>query len=316
MRKSFRSSFSSPQKSQDSWFHRVAENLSRLTHSAKISPTSANGAPIHLLRLEGSGVIRRAQSASLLTHALLITVLGYLAFHPATGVDRPDGPATPIGRTLSVPHDLLSLLRGLPPSAGKGDGSGHDLLPTNSALLPPRSSIQLVKPMIPQLQHAEAPIPPTLLDPNAQPVLIFLENIGVPWTREKSDSSGIGRGNTMGDGEKDGDSIGDKDGDFAGNDPLNGINRAGMVWAKCAYCPNPEYTEEGRKQKVQGSVLLEVLVGTDGKAARIRLIRGLGLGLDVRAAETVRGWKFVPAHDASGKTVPTRVTIEAIFRLF
>jgi TonB family protein len=63
-------------------------------------------------------------------------------------------------------------------------------------------------------------------------------------------------------------------------------------------------------------VTLEVLVGADGRAQDVRMIKGIGFGLDERAVETVRGWKFVPAHDASKRAVPAWVTVEAVFRLF
>jgi len=46
------------------------------------------------------------------------------------------------------------------------------------------------------------------------------------------------------------------------------------------------------------------------------VMRGVGYGLEERAVESVRGWKFAPAHDAARKTVPVWVTIEVIFRLF
>jgi TonB family protein len=58
------------------------------------------------------------------------------------------------------------------------------------------------------------------------------------------------------------------------------------------------------------------LVNGDGRAAQIRIVQGIGFGLDERAAEAVRGWKFIPARDASRRSVPTWVTIEAVFRLF
>ena len=60
---------------------------------------------------------------------------------------------------------------------------------------------------------------------------------------------------------------------------------------------------------------LLVLVGADGRAAQIRIVKGIGLGLDERAVQTIRTWKFVPAHVAR-HTVPTWVTVEAVFRLF
>jgi TonB family protein len=68
--------------------------------------------------------------------------------------------------------------------------------------------------------------------------------------------------------------------------------------------------------KVQGTVTLRVLVGSDGKASDIRVTRGVGFGLDERAAQTVHGWKFNPARDANRRAIAAWVTIEAVFRLF
>ncbi|MBI3484157.1 MAG: energy transducer TonB, partial [Acidobacteria bacterium] len=67
--------------------------------------------------------------------------------------------------------------------------------------------------------------------------------------------------------------------------------------------------------KLQGSVTLHIVVGTDGRAANIRVSRGLGMGLDERAIEAVRGWRFKPALGPGGKPVPTEVLIEVTFRL-
>jgi len=86
-------------------------------------------------------------------------------------------------------------------------------------------------------------------------------------------------------------------------------------WAM-ATAPEPGYTEEARKAKLQGKLLLEVLVGTDGKAMRIRILKGLGMGLDERALDTVRAWRFSPGRDALKHPVPVWVTIETHFQLF
>jgi len=80
--------------------------------------------------------------------------------------------------------------------------------------------------------------------------------------------------------------------------------------------PLPLYTDEARKVKVQGTVTLRVLVGTNGRAAQIHVARGVGYGLDERAVETVRSWKFTPARDAARRVVPVWITIESVFRLF
>jgi protein TonB len=85
---------------------------------------------------------------------------------------------------------------------------------------------------------------------------------------------------------------------------------------KCAYCPDPQYSDEAREAKLQGAVTLLVLVGADGRASQIRIVRGIGLGLDDRAVQAIRSWKFVPALDASRRAVRAWVTVEAVFRLF
>ena len=61
---------------------------------------------------------------------------------------------------------------------------------------------------------------------------------------------------------------------------------------------------------------LRVLVGADGKASDIRVVRGVGYGLDERAMETVRAWRFSPARDANQRAIPLWITVEAIFHLF
>ena len=84
----------------------------------------------------------------------------------------------------------------------------------------------------------------------------------------------------------------------------------------CNVCPYPVYTDEARQVKMQGTVTLRVLVDADGKASEIRVARGVGYGLEERALQTVRGWKFKPARDAGRRAVPAWVTIEVVFRLF
>ena len=83
----------------------------------------------------------------------------------------------------------------------------------------------------------------------------------------------------------------------------------------CLNCPEPLYTDEARRAKLEGSVFLHVLVGADGLAVRIQMLRGIGMGLDERAIETVRNWKFKPARDASGRTIPAWVTIQTTYHL-
>ncbi len=76
----------------------------------------------------------------------------------------------------------------------------------------------------------------------------------------------------------------------------------------------PEYSEEARKAKFQGSVLLAIVVDEQGLPRDIRVVRPLGLGLDEKAVEAVARWKFRPGTK-DGKAVAVHAVIEVNFRL-
>ena len=76
----------------------------------------------------------------------------------------------------------------------------------------------------------------------------------------------------------------------------------------------PEYSEEARKAKFQGSVLLSIIVDASGKPRDVRVIRTCGLGLDEKAVEAVMKWRFRPGLK-DGKAVPVAATVEVNFRL-
>jgi len=129
-----------------------------------------------------------------------------------------------------------------------------------------------------------------------------------------TDSAGSGSHHGFGTGNRGGMGDGDKDGAGEGEDGSPYANVASQ--AVCSYCPNPDYTDEARKQKLEGVVTVRVLIGTDGTAKRISIVKGLGMGLDERTIETVRRWRFIPARDARRHEIPVWVTIESTFRLF
>jgi len=102
------------------------------------------------------------------------------------------------------------------------------------------------------------------------------------------------------------------------NPALAGIAHPGAKGVgvpRCVYCPNPSYTDEARRAKINGSVVLQVVVTAEGRAENISVVRKLGYGLDESAVETARTWQFAPAKDAEGNPVATIVSIEMTFRI-
>jgi TonB family protein len=76
----------------------------------------------------------------------------------------------------------------------------------------------------------------------------------------------------------------------------------------------PEYSDEARKAKFQGTVLIDIVVDEKGNPRDFRIVRPLGLGLDEKAIEAVQKWRFRPGVK-DGKPVPVFARIEVNFRL-
>ncbi len=83
----------------------------------------------------------------------------------------------------------------------------------------------------------------------------------------------------------------------------------------CIHCPPPDYSEKARAAKLEGSVLLDITVTPEGKATKVVLIKGLGEGLDEKAIEAVKSWKFKAAKDVTGEPVAVRVQVQVTFHL-
>lgn len=77
--------------------------------------------------------------------------------------------------------------------------------------------------------------------------------------------------------------------------------------------PEPPFTPEASKIRMQGTVILTVVVGENGRVAKVTIVRPLGMGLDDSAARTVRKWKFKPAT-RKGRPVAVRVRVETAFK--
>jgi TonB family protein len=89
----------------------------------------------------------------------------------------------------------------------------------------------------------------------------------------------------------------------------------GVSAPRVSNSPDPAYSKEARKKKIEGTVVLWVVVGTDGTAQQIRVQRSLGYGLDEEAIKAVKKWKFTPATK-DGQPVAVQINIVVNFRLY
>jgi protein TonB len=297
----------------DSWLTRVRDNLGQLLIPAALAPHSANGAPLHLLKFDRTARSGRAQMLSLLAHiGILAAILAIAAQikHQRPTLTWPDG-STPIERLLYSPPPSQSVVS--KPSLGKRGGGGeNDRVLATHGFFAPNSAIPLAPPRLPD--NHTLPVPAAVPDMQAPVMVIAVNELGIPSMPKDTNSAGSGKEHGIGSGRNGG--MGDRDGQGAGFGDEGGIYANGASLPACSYCPLPVYTDEARQVKVQGTVTLRVLVGADGRASQIRVVRGLGYGLEERAVQTVGGWKFNPALDASHRPAAAWITIEAVFRLF
>jgi TonB family protein len=91
--------------------------------------------------------------------------------------------------------------------------------------------------------------------------------------------------------------------------------RSGMSPPHAIYQPDPEYSEEARKGKYQGTDVLSLIVDSSGAPTDLQIVKPLGLGLDEKAIEAVSAWKFDPAQK-DGKPVSVLINVEVNFRLY
>jgi TonB family protein len=89
----------------------------------------------------------------------------------------------------------------------------------------------------------------------------------------------------------------------------------GIDAPRCIACPIPAYSDRARAGKIQGTIVLSVLVSENGRADTIAIVKGLGFGLTQKAIETVSEWRFKPATSKEGEPVPVIAPIEVTFRL-
>ena len=205
--------------------------------------------------------------------------------------------------------------------AGGTGGGDRSPLPASKGRLPKAALRKFVPPqaVVNNLDARLTMEPSILAPPDVQLPRVDMSNYGDPFGKSGPLSNGPGARGGIGSG--DGGDVGDKRGNGYGDHDGDGIEgrifRAGVgcVTAPLViYKKEPEYSEEARKAKYQGTVTLYVEILPDGKVHNIRVIHSLGLGLDDKAVAAVSQWKF-RAATKDGRPVTVAASVEVNFRL-
>jgi protein TonB len=293
-------------------------------------------APADLFEASGGGLGARHAGAPALLSTLVHATLVVLAFLiTARTVD------TAITEERTEPARLVFVVS---PGPGGGGGGGglRNPLPApkveRRGAQPKRTTVPLVTPK-PVMTTARRDIePPKRPTPAAPPVIVpkpverepepLPSNVLVaPVVASASDArdregvvengrgdansqgpgtgGGSGTGHGTGSGEGLGSGIGDGSGGGMGGGPYR--PGSGVEPPRLLREVKAQYTDEARRRSVSGDVILEIVVRRDGTVGDVRLLQGLGAGLDQRAVEAVRQWRFAPA---TRKGAPVDVIVE------
>ena len=229
--------------------------------------------------------------------------------------------------------------------AGGGGGGREEQKPASFGKLPQASltvpQVVAPDPNPPKIKNPSLPVPATI---NADPLLFPPDqrqlNYGDPKSKSTETSSGPGTGNGIGNGK--GGGVGPGEGGGVG--PGRGGNTGGGDFraggggpggggggdtdynktfspkdvtqkARILSKPEPQYTEEARKNQISGTVVLRAVFSSSGQVTNIRAVSGLPFGLTEKAIAAAHQIRFVPATK-DGRAVSQYIQIEYNFNLY
>lgn len=243
----------------------------------------------------------------MLAIVLLLVITTWIAQHPKVIKDT-------VGQVIDISPYLPSSIGG--PSGGGGGGGERAKLTASKGALPKTAPDQITPPTVVVPSAPKLPVAPTVVAP---PMVTALPQMGDPLASVAPASNGTGLGSGIGSGS--GTGIGSGRGPGVGPGWGGGMGGGayrvggGVSAPRAIYSPDPEYSEEARKAKYQGDVILWVVIGPDGRVHDVRVARTLGLGLDEKAVEAVKTWRFEPAKK-DGQPVAVQLNIDVTFHLY
>jgi periplasmic protein TonB len=207
-------------------------------------------------------------------------------------------------------------------AGGGGGGGDQSIIQASKGKLPKLDQKPIVPPQVQTFDNPKIPAPPaldvqknlTLPDNPTMPNLGMKTGVNVVLSNGTGSGSGIGTGSGGGIGSGNGDGYG----------PGSGGNTGGGVYqiGGGVSAPVPlnsveaEFSDEARRAKYQGVCLISMIVDASGMPQNPRVVRALGMGLDEKALEAVRKYRFKPAMKDGKTPVPVMITVEVNFRLY
>ncbi len=284
------------------WYKSIVENVKELISPEKLPPLELTSKPVEVKDIWGKGTDPKALASSVLFQGIIVGILLLL------GTNEKVRKAITNTVLIAPPPPPKQAVQPKPaPPAG---GGARSALPALKAQLP-RPAPKVFTPPLVTIDHPALTMDASLIAPPdawAAPTGAIGNPLGsIGGGGGLGSGGGIGNGRGTGIGNGNGSGVGGSGGGVYAVG--NGVTQPSLI-SKV----DPEYSEEARKAKYNGTVTLSIVVNTDGKAEEIKVTKSIGMGLDEKAIEAVQKWKFKPGMK-SGVAVKTRAVVEVNFRL-
>jgi periplasmic protein TonB len=286
------------------WYRSIVENVRDLIRPEKLPPLELTSKPVEVKDLWGRGTSPKALASSALLQGIAVALLVLL------------------GTSAKVQKAISSVVliapspppRAIPAKPNQGGGGGsRSPLPALKAQLPKPAPKVFTPPLV-VVEHPALTLDASLVAPPdawAAPTGAIgnpLGQIGGGGGLGSGGGNGNGRGAGVGNGNGHGSGGGNGGGIYS---PGNGVTNPTVILPVA----EPEYSDDARKAHLTGFVMLSIVVGANGQANDIEVVKSLGMGLDEKAIEAVRRWLFRPGTNNKGVPVSVRAQVKVTFTL-
>ena len=270
----------------------------------KLPPLVLESKPIPVIDRMKTKQDPRATAASVAIYALMIGLIAWAVKEHVPFVKHAAMQLTQLAAPPEMPKakDVMG-----------GGGGQRGATPVSKGQPPKFARIQITPPKAPPMDEPKIRMPdPTLeVQTNLKMANNNMPNLGDPNSPLSGSSMGNGRGSGMGQGNGSGLGPGTGGGYGGGLMKIGG----GVSEPVLTYKVDPEFSEEARKAKFMGVVTVNLVVDQNGNPQNVHLVRGVGMGLDEKAIEAVKQYKFKPAR-FNGKPVAVQLNVEVNFQIF
>jgi protein TonB len=287
---------------QESILRSLWSGLRELVLPSRLSPLVLESRPVVAVDRMFEGRSYRAAGWAVVAHVFAVLMVGFAA----TTQIHIAAPVKTLTTELVVPPQAPAKA-----NAMSGGGGQRGPTPVTKGTPPKFAEQQIVAPKTPPTIEPKIHIEPTLEVQQDVRMASSVPQIGVANSPLVGMSMGSGNGNGMGSGN--GNGIGPGSGGNIGG----GVRQigGGVSAPVLLYRVDPEFSEEARRSKTAGNVLVNLWVDENGNPTHVHVLRGIGLGLDEKAVAAVKLYKFKPAME-NGRPVTVEMNIDVTFHIF